>query len=395
MTDTDAIPPVLPTYDRLPTQFVRGDGVWLFTQDEEDYIDFGSGIAVNCLGHCHPDLAEVLSEQAEKLWHVSNLYDIPGQIALAKRLCELTFADTVFFTNSGAEAVECCIKICRKYWASQGQLERNRIITFSDAFHGRTIATITASGQKKMIDGFGPLVDGFDQVEFGDHEALKAAITERTAGILVEPVQGEGGIRVIPEQCLKGLRELCDERGILLIFDEVQCGAGRTGKLFAHEWAGITPDLMSVAKGIGGGFPVGACLATEKAARCMGIGTHGTTYGGNPLAVAVVAEVLRHLTADGFMQHVLDMEGLLRKKVEKLIADYPTVLKGVRGKGLMLGMECVVTNTDLMKMAAQERILTVTAGENVLRLLPPLNVQPDEIEEAMTRLARACQRVTE
>lgn len=390
MTDTNPLPPVLPTYDRLPTQFVRGDGVWLYTADEKDYIDFGSGIAVNSLGHCNPDLAEVLSQQAEKLWHVSNLYEIPGQIAVAKRLCELTFADTVCFTNSGAEANECCIKICRKYWSSQGKPERNRIITFSGAFHGRTIATITASGQKKLTDGFGPLLDGFDQVPFGDHEALKAAITDKTAGILIEPIQGEGGIRVVPEQCLRGLRELCDEHGILLIFDEVQCGAGRTGKLFAHQWSGVTPDLMAIAKGIGGGFPVGACLATEKAARCMGIGTHGSTYGGNPLAVAVVAEVLRIMTSPNFMQHVLDMEVYLREKLSHLVQTYPDVLKGVRGKGLMLGVECVVPNVDLMKAAVKERILTVCSGENILRLLPPLNVTVDEIDEAVARFEKAC-----
>lgn len=384
------MPAVLPTYTRLPKQFMRGDGVWLYTKDGQEFMDFGSGIAVNCLGHCHEALVDVLREQAERLWHVSNLYEIPGQTQLAQQLCELTFADTVFFTNSGAEALECCIKMCRKYWSSQGKPERNRIITFSEAFHGRTIATISASMQKKLTDGFGPLLEGFDNVEFGDHDALKAAITDKTAGILIEPIQGEGGIREVPEQCLKGLRELCNERNILLIFDEVQCGAGRTGKLFAHEWANITPDIMGIAKGIGGGFPVGACLATTTASSGMTAGTHGTTYGGNPLAMAVAGEVVRQLSAGGFMQHVVDMGMLLHNKLEVLAKTYSKVIKGIRGKGLMLAIECVCSNTDLVKAGVEAEILMVAGGNNVVRILPPLNIQPEEIEQAVVRIEQAC-----
>jgi acetylornithine/N-succinyldiaminopimelate aminotransferase len=384
------IPPVLPTYARAPIAFERGEGTRVYTADGQEYLDFGAGVAVTSCGHAHPHLVEALTEQARKIWHTSNLYQMPGQEKLARRLIEATFADTVFFTNSGAEALECAIKMTRKYHAHQGHPERFRIITFEGAFHGRTLATIAAGGQAKYLEGFGPKVEGFDQVPFGDHDALKAAIGPETAGILIEPVQGEGGIRPVPPQCLRGLRELCDEHGILLIFDEVQCGIGRTGRLFAHEWAGIAPDIMAIAKGIGGGFPLGACLATEKAAAGMTAGTHGSTFGGNPLATAVGNAVLDVVLAEGFLDNVRQRALSLKQKLAQLKDAHPAVIEDIRGSGLMMGIKCRVPNTALQAAALDQHLLTIGAGDNVVRLLPPLVVSEVDVADAVSRLDRAC-----
>ncbi|MCX7346212.1 MAG: aspartate aminotransferase family protein [Alphaproteobacteria bacterium] len=384
------IPPVLPTYARAPIAFERGEGTRVYTADGQEYLDFGAGVAVTSCGHAHPHLVEALTEQARKIWHTSNLYQMPGQEKLARRLTEATFADTVFFTNSGAEALECAIKMARKYHAHHGHPEHFRIITFEGAFHGRTLATIAAGGQAKYLEGFGPKVEGFDQVPFGDHDALKSAIGPETAGILIEPVQGEGGIRPVPPQCLRGLRELCDEHGILLIFDEVQCGIGRTGRLFAHEWAGIAPDIMAIAKGIGGGFPLGACLATERAAAGMTAGTHGSTFGGNPLATAVGNAVLDVVLEEGFLDNVLQRALSLKQKLAQLKDAHPTVIEDIRGSGLMMGIKCRVPNTVFQAAALDQHLLTIVAGDNVVRLLPPLVVSEADVADAVARLDRAC-----
>ena len=356
-------------------------------------LDFGAGIAVNSLGHCHPHLVDTLKKQAEKLWHTSNLYRIPEGERLAERLCEATFADTVFFTNSGAEAMECSIKMARKYHAASGHPEKFRLITFEGAFHGRTLATIAAGGQQKYIDGFGPAVEGFDQVPFADHEAVEKAIGPETAGILIEPIQGEGGIRPVPAKCLKGLRELCDRHGILLVFDEIQCGMGRTGKLFAHQHSFIAPDIMASAKGIGGGFPLGACLATSEAAKGMVAGSHGSTYGGNPMAMAIGNAVLDVILEEGFLDHVNQMSLLLSQKLAGLTDEFPDMLSGVRGKGLMLGLECKVANTELQAACVANDLLVVAAGDNVVRLLPPLTITADEVFQAVTRIEAACRQL--
>jgi acetylornithine/N-succinyldiaminopimelate aminotransferase len=384
------IAPVLPTYARAPVAFVRGEGVCLYTEAGEEYLDFGAGVAVVSLGHAHPHLVQALTEQAQKLWHTSNLYQMPGQEKLAKRLIENTFADTVFFTNSGAEALECSIKMARKYHASNGQPERFRLITFEGAFHGRTLATIAAGGQQKYIEGFGPKVDGFDQVGFGDIELVKAAMIEATAGVLIEPVQGEGGLRPASPAFLKALRALCDQHGMLLVLDEVQCGVGRTGKFFAHEWAGITPDIMAIAKGIGGGFPIGACLATEHAAKGMTAGTHGSTFGGNPLATAVGNAVLDVMLKDGFFERVQQAGLLLKQKLAQLKDEHPSIIEDIRGSGLMMGLKCKVANTDFVNAAFGEKLLVIGAGDNVVRLLPPLIATDTDISEAVNKLDRAC-----
>jgi acetylornithine/N-succinyldiaminopimelate aminotransferase len=383
------ISPILPTYARADVAFERGEGPWLITSSGERYLDFGSGIAVNALGHGHPHLVKALQDQAAKLWHTSNLFQMPEGKRLAERLVAHTFADTVFFCNSGAEANEAAIKMARKFQSATGRPERYRIITFEGAFHGRTLATIAAGGQKKYLDGFGPKVEGFDQVAFGDHDALKAAITPETAAILIEPVQGEGGVRPVPPQCLRGLRALCDEKDLLLIYDEVQTGVGRTGKFFAHEWSGAAPDIMSIAKGIGGGFPMGACLATERAAIGMTAGTHGTTFGGNPLAMAVGNAVLDVVLADGFLDHVNRMALLIRQRLAGLIDRHPRVIEEVRGQGLLLGLKMRVPNTDFVAAARDAKLLTIGAGDNVVRLLPPLTITDAEIAEAVERLDAA------
>jgi acetylornithine/N-succinyldiaminopimelate aminotransferase len=386
----------MPTYARANLAFERGEGVWLHADNGRRYLDLGAGIAVSSVGHSHPHLIAALTEQAGKIWHTSNLYRIPVGEKLARRLADLTFADVVFFTNSGAEALEGLIKTCRKYHSANGQPERYRIITFEGAFHGRTLATIAAGGQKKYLDGFGPPVEGFDQVPFGDHQALEAAIGPETAGILIEPVQGEGGIRPVPTQCLRGLRELCDRHGILLLFDEVQCGMGRTGKLFAHEWAGVTPDVMAVAKGIGGGFPLGAFLATREAAKGMTAGTHGSTYGGNPLGAAVGNAVLDIIAEPEFLAHVEKIANLFSQRFAELKDRYPDVIADVRGKGLLMGLKTVVPNTELQaELRDGQELLSVTAGDNVVRFVPPLTITEEEAREAITRIDQACAAISD
>ncbi len=387
------ITPVLPTYARIPLSFEYGEGAYLYTGDGEAYLDFGSGIAVNSLGHAHPHLVEVLGEQAAKLWHTSNLFNIPGQERLAQRLVDATFADTVFFTNSGGEAMECSIKMARKYHAHGGQPERFRIITFEGAFHGRTLATLAAGGQQKYLDGFGPKVEGFDQVPFCDLDAAKAAIGDETAGILIEPIMGEGGIKLIEPQFLRALRKLCDQHGLLLILDEIQCGLGRTGKLYAHEWANITPDILASAKGIGGGFPVGACLATQEAARGMTAGSHGSTFGGNPLAMAVGNGVLDIVLEPGFLEGVQKNALLLKQNLARICDEFPDVIEEIRGEGLMMGIKCKVANTELASACLEQKLLVVGAGENVIRILPPLISDAEVLNEGVARIERACHKV--
>lgn len=385
------IPSVLPTYARAPLTFVKGEGAWLTEADGRRFLDMGAGIAVNALGHAHPALVEALTAQAGKLWHVSNLYRIPEQEALADRLVAETFADTVFFTNSGTESCELAVKMVRKYWHDHGAPERSEIIAFEGAFHGRSSAAIAAAGSEKMTKGFGPLLPGFTQLPWGDHDALRAAVTDKTAAILIEPIQGEGGIRPLPDVCLRGLRELCDETGALLVLDEVQCGMGRTGKLFAHEWAGVAPDIMMVAKGIGGGFPLGAVLATESAAGAMTAGTHGSTYGGNPLACAVGLCVMEIVADPEFLAGVRATAGALRQGLEGLVAAHPDVFEGVRGQGLMLGLKCHLPAADVVRAGYDAALITVPAADNVVRLLPPLNLGAEEAQEALRRLDRAAE----
>jgi len=387
------IPSVLPTYNRAPLAFVSGQGSWLTAEDGSRYLDLGAGIAVNALGHAHPDLVATLTEQAGRLWHVSNLYRIPEQERLADLLVEHSFADTVFFTNSGTEAAELAIKMARKYWFEKGDPARVEILTFAGAFHGRSTGAIAAAGSEKLTHGFGPLMPGFRSLPFGDHDALRAALTDRTAAVMLEPIQGEGGIRVLPDACLKGLRDLCDSTGALLILDEVQCGMGRTGRLFAHEWAGITPDIMMVAKGIGGGFPLGAVLATEAAAAGMTAGTHGSTYGGNPLGCAVGASVMQIVADPGFLAEVNRKAALLRQGLEGLVASHPAVFEAVRGQGLMLGLKCRAANTEVVKAGYAEHLLTVPAADNCLRLLPALNIPDADLAEALARLERSACRL--
>ncbi len=388
------IPSVLPTYNRAALTFVKGEGSWLIEADGRRFLDLGAGIAVNALGHAHPALLKALTDQAGALWHTSNLYQIPQQQALADRLVDHSFADTVFFTNSGTEACELAVKMARKHFHDAGQPQRSTILTFEGAFHGRSSAGIAAAGSEKMTKGFGPLLPGFKHLPWNDHDAVRAAIDAETAAILIEPVQGEGGIRPLPDICLKGLRDLCDEHGALLIFDEVQCGMGRTGKLFAHEWAGVTPDIMMVAKGIGGGFPLGAVLATEHAASAMTAGTHGSTYGGNPLGCAVGCAVLDIVATADFLAEVNRKAGRLRQHLEGLVASHPEVFAGVRGTGLMLGLICKATNIDVLSAAYDAQLVTVPAADNVLRLLPPLTITEAEIDEALSRLDTAAQAVT-
>jgi acetylornithine/N-succinyldiaminopimelate aminotransferase len=383
------IPTILPTYNRAPLTFVKGEGTWLIEADGRRFLDLGSGIAVTLLGHAHPALVETIATQAQALWHVSNLYQIPQQQALADKLVEATFADTVFFTNSGTEACELAIKMARKHFFEAGQPERTEVIAFTGSFHGRSTAGIAAAGSEKMTKGFGPTLPGFTHLDWNDHDALKAAITDQTAAVIVEPVQGEGGINPLPDVCLKGLRELCDAHGALLILDEVQCGMGRTGKLFAHEWAGIAPDIMMVAKGIGGGFPLGAVLATEHAASGMTAGTHGSTYGGNPLGCAVGNTVMDIVNDPAFLADVNRKAGLLRQKLEGLVASHPDVFEEVRGAGLMLGLKCKTPVGDFIASGYSNEVITIPAADNVARLLPALTITEAEIDEAITRLDRA------
>ncbi len=388
------IPALLPNYARIDLAFERGEGAYLFGTDGRRYLDFAAGIAVNALGHCHPHLVAELKAQIDKVWHVSNLYRNPLQEKLAARLVEATFADSVFFCNSGAEANEAGIKMVRRYQYDQGHPERYRMITVQGAFHGRTLATIAAGGQPKYLEGFGPATQGFDQVAWGNLNELRAAITPETAGIIVEPVQGEGGIRPAALQYLRDLRKIADEFGLLLMLDEIQSGVGRTGKLFAYQWAGIEPDVMAVAKGIGGGFPVGCTLANEKAAKGMVPGTHGTTFGGNPLAMAAANAVMDVLLQPGFLDGVDTVARDLWHKLLALQTRHPRVIAEVRGAGLMLGLKCIGTNTDLQTAARDQDLITVTAGDNVLRLLPPLIITTEHVDEAVAALDRACVAVT-
>jgi len=384
---------LLPTYARADLAFERGEGAWLTSTDGTQYLDFAAGVAVNVLGHAHPKLVAALTEQAQKVWHVSNLYRIPEAERLAERLCQASFADTVFFGNSGAEAMECSIKMARKYHAVSGRPDCFRIVTFEGAFHGRTLATLAAGGQKKYLEGFGPVAEGFDQVPFADFDAAKRAVGDATAAIVIEPVMGEGGVRVVSPQFLRALRELCDQRGLLLIFDEVQTGIGRTGELFAYQRMGVTPDIMALAKALGGGFPIGACLATAQASKGMTVGTHGSTFGGNPLATAVGNAVLDVVLELGFLDQVRKNSLLLKQGLAELKDRYPTIIAEVRGEGLLIGLRSVVPNGDLVSELRAERLLTVAAGDNVVRLLPPLIIGGQEMSEALGMIDRACARI--
>jgi acetylornithine/N-succinyldiaminopimelate aminotransferase len=372
----------MPAFARTDVMFDRGEGAWLYTADGRRFLDFGTGIAVTALGHAHPHLVEALKAQAEKLWHCSNLYRIAGQERLAERLVAHSFADTVFFSNSGAEAVECALKIARRFHQAQGAKEKYRVITMRGAFHGRTLATLAAGGQEKHLDGFAPKVDGFDQVAFGNLNEARAAVTAQTAAVLVEPVQGEGGITPASADYLRGLRAMADEFGLLLIFDEVQTGIGRTGKLFAHEWSGITPDVMALAKGLGGGFPIGACLATETAAKFMTPGTHGSTFGGNPLAMAVGNAVLDVVLEPGMLDRVRAVAEHLWSKLQEVVTRRARVFEGLRGQGLMIGLKCKVPNTEVVGGLFENGLLVVSAGDNVVRLVPPLIIGEGEINAA-------------
>ena len=384
---------LLPTYARINLAFERGEGAWLIATNGDRYLDFASGVAVNALGHAHPRLVAALAEQAQKVWHVSNLYQIPEAERVAQRLCDASFADVVFFCNSGAEAMECAIKMVRKYQSANGAPERYRVITFEGAFHGRTLATLAAGGQKKYLDGFGPVVEGFDQVPFSDLEATKRAVTAETAAILIEPIMGEGGVRVVAPTFLRALRELCDQNGLLLVFDEVQTGMGRTGELFAYQRAGVAPDIMALAKALGGGFPVGACLATREAAKGMTTGTHGSTFGGNPLAMSVANAVLDVMLAPGFLDRVRQTGLLFKQRLAQIKDSYPSLIAEVRGDGLLIGLRAVVPAGELVDALRAEKMITVPSGDNVVRLLPPLIVSEQEIGEAIARLDRACARL--
>ena len=379
---------VMPTYGRWDVAVDRGEGSYLYATDGRKFLDFTSGIAVTSLGHCHPRLIDAVTAQAKKLWHVSNLFQIPGQQKLAERLVANSFADTVFFNNSGAEAVELSLKVVRKYQSETGHPERYRVIGCHGSFHGRSFATLAAAGAEGYLKGFGPVMDGFDHVAFNNLNEMRAAVTKETAAILIEPVQGEGGVRAPSADYLKGLRAICDEFGLLLVFDEVQCGMGRTGKLFAHEWAGVPPDVMAVAKALGNGFPIGACLATEKAAIGMVPGTHGSTFGGNPMAVAAGNAVMDVMLEPGFFARVQKVSGLLQDRLATLVAAYPKLFAELRGSGLLLGIRCqpAVTAGDLVAKLRAQGLLCLTAGENVLRILPPLIVSESEIEEGMAIL---------
>ncbi len=384
---------LLPTYARIDLAFERGEGAWLFTADGERYLDFTSGVAVNALGHAHPRLVSALEDQAKKVWHVSNLYRIPEAERLADRLCSLSFADTVFFQNSGAEAIECAIKMTRHYQFSSGKPERFRIVTFEGAFHGRTLAAIAATGNKKYLEGFGPPVEGFDQVPFGDLEATKKAIGPATAAIMIEPIMGEGGVRVVPHTFLRALRKLCDDHGLLLIFDEIQTGVGRTGDMFAYEHTGVTPDIMTLAKALGGGFPVGACLATAEASKGMTAGTHGSTFGGNPLAMAVGNAALDVIDGEGFLDRVRKNSLVLKQRLAELKDRHASVIAEVRGEGLLIGLRMVPPASEMVDELRNEKMLAVAAGDNVVRLLPPLIIGENEIAEAFARIDRACVRL--
>lgn len=393
MTQNNA-QPLYDTFARIGLRFTRGNGAWLISDNGERYLDFTSGIAVNALGHNHPKLVKAVEEQANKLWHVSNLFQSPEQEKVAERLCANSFADKVFFCNSGAEAIECAIKTARRCQYVSGHPERYEIITFEGAFHGRTLATLAAGGQQKYLEGFGPKAQGFVQVPFDDEKALRAAIGEKTAALLIEPIQGESGLRPVPTEFMQLLRRICDENGLLFIVDEVQTGMGRTGKLFAYQWSNIEPDIMALAKGLGGGFPIGACLATKEAAKGMTPGTHGSTFGGNLLAMAAANAVLDVMLSDGFLDHVNAMANLFKQGLASIIDRFPDVVQSIRGIGLLTGLKCVVPNIELIAAMRDEKLLTVGAGNNVIRLLPPLIVTEDEIRDGLHRIEKAVQYVS-
>ena len=384
---------VMPTYARSKIGFEKGAGCWLFGTNGEKYLDAGAGIAVNCLGHSHPKMVKILTEQAGLVWHTSNLYRIPNQERLASLLVKHTFADTVFFTNSGAEAVECCVKTARKYWYHHEQPHRNTIITLKGSFHGRTLGMISAAGGSKLTNGFEPLLPGFIQVEPNDYDAIESTINDQTAAVLIEPILGEGGILPLKDKYLKSLRYLCDKTNTLLIMDEIQSGMGRTGRLFYHELAGITPDIMAIAKGIGGGFPLGACLATEEAAAGMTVGSHGSTYGGNPLACAVGCAVLEIVASEEMLQHVRSVSRDFRQQLESLVGCDPDIFEEIRGEGLMLGIKCNVENTKVVEACFNQQLLTVPGGDNVVRILPPLIIDQDDASEITNRLSKAANQI--
>lgn len=387
------MPVLMPVYAKADIYFERGEGAYLFDDKDNRYLDFIGGIAVASLGHANPYLANALKEQADKLWITSNIFKTHSSEKLAQRLVDLTFADTAFFQNSGVEAWECGVKVVRKYFSSIGQPQRYRIITFQGCFHGRTMAAIAASKAEKMVKGFGPIMDGFDQVAWSNLNEVRAAITDETAAIHIEPVLGEGGMKAASPEFLQELRKICDEFGLLLYFDEIQCGMGRTGKLFAHEWAGVTPDVMCIAKALGNGFPIGACLATAKAAQGMVVGTHGSTYGGNPLATAVGNAVLDLMLKPGFFDEVLRKSEYLWNGLEGIINRHPKVFTGHRGKGLMQGLVCVPLNTDVVKALREEKLLALAAGENVVRFVPPLIITEQHVDEALIVLDRVAARL--
>ncbi len=387
------IPALLSNYAPADLSFEKGEGAYLTGNDGRRYLDFAAGVAVTSLGHAHPAVVQAITDQASKLWHVSNLFRIPGQEELAAKLVAATFADAVFFCNSGAEANECGLKMIRKYFSEKGQPERFRVIAFEGSFHGRTLATIAAAGQDKLLEGFGPAMDGFDHVPVGDIEAVKAAITPETAGIIIEPIMGEGGIKVVDPDFLRSLRTLCDEQDLLLMFDEIQTGMGRTGKLFAYEHLGMAPDIMSSAKALGNGFPVGACLAVEKVAQCMTVGSHGSTYGGNPLAMAVSGAVVDTMTEEGFMERVAQVGGHLKQSVNGVVDRYPAILEELRGVGLHLGLKCKVENTALLNALQDQGVLAAKGGDNVVRLLPPLIIGEEQINQFVSALEKACEEL--
>ena len=384
---------LLPVYSRCDLTFTKGKGSYLYTQEGERYLDFAAGIAVNAFGHSHPHLVKELGDQVKKLWHVSNMYPIEGLERLAQRISDASFADYLFFCNSGAEAVECGIKMVRKYHDDDGNPDKFRIITFEGAFHGRTLATISAAKKDKVMAGFEPAVEGFDQVPFGDIEAVKRAITPQTAAILIEPIQGEGGIRMATTEFLQALRKLCDERRLLLFLDEIQCGMGRTGKLFAHEWAGISPDILASAKGIGNGFPLGACLATKEAAKGMTAGTHGSTYANNPLAVRVCNAVMDLMLEPGFFEKVQGISAYLVESLQAVRQRYPNVITDVRGKGLLTGIKVNHDSREFVQKLRSRKLLTAPAGDNVVRIMPPLIITEKHVDEAMRKLKSLCKEL--
>jgi acetylornithine/N-succinyldiaminopimelate aminotransferase len=386
-------PALLPTYNRTDVAFVRGEGSYLFAEDGKRYLDFGAGIAVNAFGHANPKLVAALTEQAGKLWHTSNLYRVPGQESLSRKLVDNSFADTVFFTNSGTEAIELAIKMARRYHFVNGQPERFHIVSFEGAFHGRTIAAINAGGNEKYLEGFGPRMAGFDQVPLGDLDALKKVIGPQTGALLIEPIQGEGGVRTMTPEYLRALRNLCDDTGMLLIFDEIQTGVGRTGKFFAYDWLGFAPDIMTVAKGIGGGFPLGAVLATAEAAKGMTVGTHGTTYGGNPLAMAVGNAAIDLVLAPGFLDHVNEIANYLHQQLGALVAGHPDTFESVRGQGLMIGLKMKTPSADFIAAARANGLVVLSAGDNVVRMLPPLTLSEEEAREGMDLLSKTASQM--